>query len=588
MNALEREELDNKLRSASPLELVSILQEAELYDAKSTRLVVDEIYQEFQSVESLQKQIIIPVFTSIADGFLECSAATKKLRRKGLTASKIVSECRSFSYKKTESNTIIPEGYTEWKNINDFKQSRNSPSKDYKRDLYEDTDRLNEYKRDIFSNNGGRINATDEYTGERNVYQYRNNPDARRNIEKYKHDHQAEVDHIVPLKQIHEKLKNIYVLTDDDIKNIANDDINYALTSARINRGAGASGKGGKFDSTNTEFVEDQRKREREGLPNLGISEEAKDNMLKMEKDAQKTIYVAAAKQTGEVLSKHAAEQSKDYLVGNVIMFIIKPLYYEISDIIKNGLKNGVNATSVGQAFKIRFGRVKDYVLANAMAFMGNSVWDFVKGFVSSLIEGFISLFVGIFKQILKLMKEGIRILIQSGKVLFGKESAQMSSTEKGDAIIKIIGGGVISICGIALEALMNKLGIPEPWSVVLSTIGAGIASVLFMMMLDKMDLFSVKAEMRQKRIDDIFSERINDIKLAAQTLNTAAMETLRTQFLQFSSIKEEIMEGVRTNSIDAINDYANKLAEFFKVELPYKTTEEFVVYMNSKDSTEL
>lgn len=588
MNALEREELDDKLRSASPLELVSVLQEAELYDAKSTRSVVDEIYQEFQFGEGLQKQILIPVFTSIADGILECSSATRKLRKRGLTASKVVSECLSFSYEKIEPNTIISDGYEEWKNINDFKQSRNSPSKDYIRVLYEDKDRLNEYKRDIFSNNGGRINAIDEYTGERNVYQYRNNPDARRNIEKYKHDHQAEADHIVPLKQIHEKLKNIYVLTDDDIKNIANNDINYTLTSARINRGAGASGKGGKFDSTNTEFIEDQRKREREGLPNLGISENAKDNMLKMEKEAKKTVYIAAAKQTGKVLSKQAVEQSKDYLVGNVIMFIIKPLYYEISDIIKNGLENGVNATSVGQAFKIRFGRVKDYVLVNAMAFMGNSVGDFVKRFVTSIIEGLISLFVGVFKQFLKLIKEGIKILIQSGKVLFGKESAQMSSEEKGDAIIKIIGGGVISICGIGLEALMNKLGIPEPWSIVLSTIGAGIASVLFMMMFDKMDLFSVKAEKRQKRIDDIFSERINDIKQAAQTLNTAAMETLRTQYLQFSSIKEGIMEGVRTNSMDAVNDYVNKLAEFFKVELPYKTTEEFVVCMNSEDSIDL
>lgn len=97
-----------------------------------------------------------------------------------------------------------------------------------------------------------------------------------------------------------------------------------------------------------------------------------------------------------------------------------------------------------------------------------------------------------------------MNILMQSGKVLFGKDSEQMSLAEKGDAIIKIVGGGVIAICGIGLESLMNKLSILEPWSIVLSTMLSGIASVIFMTMLDKMDLFNAKAEKRQKRIDDI------------------------------------------------------------------------------------
>lgn len=263
----------------------------------------------------------------------------------------------------------------------------------YTRNMYEDKGRLNQYKQEKFANNGGRINATDEYTGERNVYQYRSNPDARRNVEKYKHDHQAEVDHIVPLKQIHEQLKGNYALTDEDIRDIANRDTNYALTSARINRGAGMSGAGGKFDMTNSEFVEDQRAREREGRPSLGLSEEAKENMLRMEKDAQRDINRDANKailenitgqgcgNSSEIWGRsaaNAASQSKDYVVGNVILYLIKPLYYEISDIFRNGLKEGVGAVSTIQAFKIRFGRVKRYVLENALAF-----WAIMSGNLS-------------------------------------------------------------------------------------------------------------------------------------------------------------------------------------------------------------
>lgn len=590
-------ELEDSIRNASPLELASKLQEAELYDKKETRAVVDEVYKEFSKQGGLVDEVVVPVFMSVADGLLESTTATRSLRKRGLTASKIISQCKSFSYENVETDTIVPDGYTEWKNVgeqtrSDFKQYGEQTRIAYDRATYEDKDRLNQYKQNKFDNNGGRTNATDEYTGQKNVYQYKSNPDARRNVEAYKHDHQAEVDHIVPLKNIHDQYKGNYALTDEDIKNIANSDSNYALTSARINRGAGAPGRGGKFDMTNAEFVEDQRRREREGRPNLGISEEAKENMLQMEKESQKEIQKDANKaifdnltgqgtgNTSEILGKsasNAADQSKDYIVGNVILYLIKPLYYEISDMFRNGVKEGVGAESTIQAFKIRFGRVKKYVVENALAFLGNNVWEFVKGFISSLIEGIISLFVGIFKQILKVIKEGIKVFVKAGKILFGKQSSQMSAAEKGDAIIKIIGGSVIAICGIGIEALLNQIGVVEPWSIILSTMLAGIVSILFMLLMDKIDLFSVKAEKRRKRIEEIFDARIKDIHDAEQVFNTAAIETMRDQRLQFVAIDKKINDAIQGNNIVAINSGLFDLASFMHIDLGYKNQDEFV-----------
>lgn len=597
MDNAKLKELEDSIRNASPLELASKLQEAELYDKKETRAVVDEVYKEFSNQGSLVDEVVVPVFMSVADGLLESTAATRSLRKKGLTASKIISQCKSFSYDNVETDTIVPDGYTEWKNVgeqtrSDFQHYGEQTRIAYDRATYEDKDRLNQYKQNRFDNNGGRINATDEYTGQKNVYQYKSNPDARRNVEAYKHDHQAEVDHIVPLKNIHEQFKGNYALTDDDIKNIANSDSNYALTSARINRGAGAPGQGGKFDMTNSEFVEDQRRREREGAPNLGLSEEAKENMLRKEKESQKEIQKDANKaifdnltgqgtgNTSEIWGKtasNAANQSKDYIVGNVILYLIKPLYYEISDMFRNGVKEGVGAESTFQAFKIRFGRVKKYVVENALAFLGNNVWEFVKGFISSLIEGIISLFIGIFKQILKVIKEGIKVFVKAGKILFGKQSSQLSAAEKGDAIIKIIGGSVLAICGIGIEALLNKIGVVEPWSIILSTMLAGIASTLFMLLLDKIDLFSVKAEKRRKRIEEIFDARIKDIHDATQAFNTAAIETMREQRLQFVAIDKKINDAIQGNNIVAINSSLFDLASFMHVDLGYKNQDEFV-----------
>lgn len=604
MSRVELDKLENSIRNASPLDLASKLREAELYDKKETRTVVDEVYAEFNKQGELVNAVVVPIFMSIADGLLESTAATRKLRKKGLTASRVVSECMSFSYDSLEASVMLLDGYTEWKNIreqtdSDFKWYDENVRPVYNRALYEDTKRLDAYKTKAFDSNGGCINATDEYTGKKNIYRWQRNPDARRNIERYKHSHQAVVDHIVPLKDIHKQFKSNYALTDEDIKNIANDDSNYALTSAQINSAIGASGKGRKGEWTNSEFIADQRLRKKEGRPNLGLSEETEENMIRMGKDAQKHLKKNANKvicanlighgtsNTTDIwkkTSKNAAAQSKDYVVGNVIMFLIKPLYYEISDIFRNGLKEGVNAETTREALKKRFGRVKDYVVANAVRFLGNSVKNFVVAFVSSLIEGIISLFVGIFRQVLKLVKEGVRILAQSGKVLFGKQSHKMSAAEKGDAIVKIIGGGVIAICGIGIEALLNKIGLPDPWSVILSTILSGIASAMFMLLLDKIDLFSVKAEKRRKRIEEIFDARIKEIQDAEQTFDSAAIETMRQQKLQFIAIEKNINDAIEKNDISSINTGLFKLADFMNIDLGYRNQEEFVIKFDDMD----
>lgn len=608
MKESELKQMDERIRNASPLELAKVLNEAELFDKKTSREVVDEVYKEFQNSNDLVEKLVIPIFTSVADGLLEATSATRAMRKKGLTATRLVQECRAFSYSDQNMGSGLPDGYTEWKNMSertkaDFKKYGDENRASYDRSLYEDKDRLNEYKNQRFNENGGRINATDEYTNKKNVYRERTNPDGRRNIEQYKHSHQAEVDHIVPLEKIHEQFKGNYALTDADIKNIANKDSNYALTSAHINRGEGYSGKGSKGKMTNEEFIADQRERERTGRPNQGLTEAEKQNMLSMGKEAQKQLERDAnsaifsnitGRGTGkssEIIGKtagNAASQSKDYAVGNVILYLIKPLYYEISDILKNGLKDGVNATSVSEAFKIRFNRIKNYLYSNLTNFIGTSIWDFIKGFISSLIEGIIGLFIGIFRQILKVIKEGIKIFVNSCKILFGKESKNMSAAEKGDAITKILGTGIIAICGVGIEALLNRIGIMAPWSIVLSTILSGIASALFMYLLDEIDLFSVKAERRKARIEEIFNERIKDIKEAEATYNLAALETMRSQRLQFDSISMAIHNGIEHNNIDIINKGLYSMASFFGVDLGYKNTDEFVNYFDGLDTIEL
>ena len=635
----ERKKAIEELEYASPLEISRLLQEMELYDEKTSQEVLDEVHEKFDSAEHLEDEVLKPVFMSVIDGLLEATSGGRAARKKGLTASRVVEECTSFSYDDLEDNHTNVNGYTEYKNINhdeieyqvqlekwkkdgkngdrpQYNGSVNSNStQEYVRSNLEDSSAMNDYKE---KQRHGEKKIKDEDTGKDNLYVSQNNmPD---NYNDETHRKQAQPDHIVPLKQLHEQYKHNYALDDSDLKRIANSESNLAITSAEINQV--------KRDMTNKQYIEWM---DEHGKP---LDENTKKIMLQKQKEATKSIEsdvnktVAKnlvgkgqvdekamknavnefkenngqapteeqrnqieqnliKKKTNEIRGtavKNAAGQAKDYAVGNLILFIVKPIYYEISDIFKNGLKEGVGADSGSQALGIRFTRVKKYVMTHAKAFFGDSILDFVKGFVSSLIEGIISLFVGMLKQVLKILKEGVKILVGSVQILFGKNAKAMSPAQKGDAIIKLIGGSVIAISGVALESLLNKIGIGDPWSVVLSTMLSGIASALFMYILNKADLFSTKAERRYERVKEIFDERIKDVQEATELFDRVALETMKEQRLQFESIQEEINTGLESNDIDSINTGLYKLADFMKVDLPYSNTKEFCDYMDSEE----
>lgn len=623
-----RQEKLEELSQASPLEISKQLKEFELYDKKSSQKIIDEVYEEFENGEDMTESLIKPIFMSIIDGVLESTSFGKKARKKGLSTSRIINECENFKYnEQTTENNI--DSYNQYKNAREYtkeygKENRNK----YDRNRYESKYSMKKYKEKAIEENNGNKLLRDEYQDEKNIYPYQNNPDQRRNDDKY--DYQAEPDHIVPLKKIHKKFKGNYALSDTEIKDIANIDDNLAITSGELN--------GKKLDCSNSEFIKKQEKLKKQGKEYFEIDDETKERLIQTEKDAQKKVdskanksvinnlkgkgtldrdtkksaYKKLEKEKGRKLTKKekckvnrdlkkrkskkiygkashdAVKQAKDYAVGNIILFFVKPLYFEIKDIFKNGVAKGGNKKSTVEALKIRFGRVKKHVIANGEDFIGDNLWEFIKGFISSLIEGIISLFVGIFKQVFKLIKEGIQVFVKSSKVLFGKDAQDKTASEKGDAIIKILGGSVIAIAGIGIEALLNRMGIGEPWSIILSTILSGIASALFMFLLDKADLFSAKAEKRKNRIEEIFDKRIKDIENATNNFNIVAIETLKKQRIEFDTINSEIVNGLNNNNINNINNGLDKMAEFFDVKLPYNNLDEFVDYFDSDEALNL
>ena len=160
-----------------------------------------------------------------------------------------------------------------------------------------------------------------------------------------------------------------------------------------------------------------------------------------------------------------------------------------------------------------------------------------------------------------------------------------MSTSEKGDAVIKLVGGALIGVVG---NILVDKLNLPEPWQTIVSAIISGCGVLFFMILLDKIDIFSIKAEKRRDRILEIFNERIKDIKEASEQMDFYTIETLKNQRTEFENITSDVEKGFENNNIDDINDGLERVAKFMGVELEYSTHEEFLAYSDGRPVIEL
>ena len=93
---------------------------------------------------------------------------------------------------------------------------------------------------------------------------------------------------------------------------------------------------------------------------------------------------------------------------------------------------------------------------------------------------------------------------------------------------------------------------------------------------LDKADLFNVKADQRNKRIDEIFDERINDIKEKTRNFEEAATETLKEQVIQFNSLMSGLKSNLTKGEMLAVDNELLGLSRYLGFEVGYANLEDF------------
>ena len=465
--------------------------------------------------------IIEPVFLSLLDG---TARAFKLGTKQGLTASRLYSECKRFNYQETRLNTVIDsftESQNEQSNVESFGEGSSYNKGQFIREGYDDINLRDntKMKKAKGRHMSDSMTAKDGYNSRETIFS--NQAHAKSKGQK---SQSAEVDHTVSCAEIANQLKSNKALNPDDIKDIVNIDDNYTLTSQKNNRGTGV----GKFDKSEQQLQKEVNqgfvvKKKGTKFRKVTLSEEeikTRRNMISKMKEAKKSIDKETNKKvtknlihdkiTQKRLGSDALDAASSQLVGDLILTSLKPLYFELNDCLKNGIEAGVHADNLSSSLKIRFKRIKDYLMMQATSLLKDNSLNFFKNFLSMLLEGIVQCFVGVFRNVARIMKEGVKSLFQIAPILKGKNA---SPAEKGDAILKLIAASTTTFAGIGIETWLNSLGLGEPWSIIVASVMSAVVTVLVTYILDKLDLFGVNRELRSKRISEALEINIADSK---------------------------------------------------------------------------
>lgn len=525
------------------------------FDTSVSKDEVNAFLKSLSDQTNTLEHILEPIFLSLLDGTMR---AFKIGTKQGITASRLYNECKLFNYNTPTHNNLMLDSYTEHLNEQenitkhderavykkghlDYETSDNSQNLNMR-----DGKKMSMAKDEHFN---GKLTASDGYGGSKEIYE---NKTHAKGVDK--ESQRTEMDHIVPCAEICNSLKKNKGLSDLDIKNIINIEENLTATSFENNRGKGI----GKFDKSRSELqkeVDQGYVKEKGDLSNEDL--EVRKNMISKMDCAQKAID-AKTNQTvinnffeskknfkertereyriqktkegkkvdedalkGHVkeklenrknvrnrMSHDAYNSAASQSIGDLIIFMIKPLYFELRDCFINGIEKGVNTNSFKAALSIRINRIKSFVMNQAGNMLKDGLLAFFKNFVSMLLEGVVNCFVGIFKSIFRMVKEGLKILMQIIPIL---RDNKKTMTEKGDAILKLAASSLTIFASIGIESWLNSIGVGEPWSIIISSVLTAILTTLTMYLIDKMDLFNLQEEARLKRINEILSLRVEE-----------------------------------------------------------------------------
>ena len=548
---LSFDEMLNDLSNTSPLMMSKKLIEYELYDQQDSLDILNSIFQEYESRDNIIDNLVSPMILSVADGLVKHPKLNGTFRKTDITPSKLVKEVNTFTYEQHSTKDIDNNVFLTQAEKTYYNNEKLGVDKDGKK--YNKNYHRNEIY-DIKSRNKTREEKgleKDEVIGK-------------------------DMDHVNPINHLRQKYQNNPYLYRDDIAELVGMSENEEYINSSLNRSKG--------DKTWSEYIASRPKNENgdilDNKGNILLTKNEQEQKIKLQEETTRAQNIESAK----MMTKNIGLKG----LGDIIILLLKPIWFEIKDMFKNGILYGFDTNDKIEAFLLRLKRVTKFINDNILNTLGDTLKDVLGNFIPMLISSLAKIVPEMFNKITQVISDGFMAIKEAFKIMM-KPDSEVSQAQKADAITKIIASAVVPILIFSFEeTVLTSLKFLDKTPLeflkdVAMIILSGLATTLVVWLLDQIDLFSVKGEKRLARVKEIFELRIETIKKNTDIFEKTSIEILAKQKLQFKNIIANMNVAIDNNQ--NINQSVYELANFMQIDLKVKSTDEFLnLISNSKN----
>lgn len=296
----------------------------------------------------------------------------------------------------------------------------------------------------------------------------------------------AELDHVVPVKEVHNNKKvqlGLARVVDgevnlDAIKSVVNDDNNLALTNEPLNISK---------SSHNLKDWEEKEKSNGDGQSNkeyYGVDEKRTDAKSTT---ANKHIDDAASsalleKQVTELLQtggKQALQMGMRQALGVLLTKLVNGLFNEFKVLIKQGVEAG---KTLFEEISQRLARVIKSVIEEIPDAISQMFQGGISGFMSNLVTFILNNFLSTAKRFVTVIREGLLGLFRAFKMIFFPPK-HMTADQALQEGLKILTAVVVTAAGTLLSetvaTFMATVPFLKPFSDIITPVLIGIISGL-------------------------------------------------------------------------------------------------------------
>ena len=419
------------------------------------------------------------------------------------------------------------------------KMSDYGMSGQYIREKYVNQAAMNQYKKSYFS--GGKT-AKDEYTGQ-TLHFKKASAENKYGKNRYTY-HTSDTDHIVPLKDMHQKTKDSVsgrFITDEEFKDILNSQDNFAVTSGHTNRSKGAK--------SNEQYV-----KKNDGSLSIEDKKTLIDKANSAEKKLNRSINRQATKNAVKVSHEAGVKASECAAVIGGSVTIVQNVVSVIKD--EKSVEDAIGDV------------VKDVTTSAAVGygtgFLDTTVKEVMKSSQSQIMQG--------------LSKTNLPMAAITGAVEATKTLGSYFNGEiSGQECFERLGEQGTGMVSSALFAAIGQVAIPIPiiGSVIGGMVGYALSSASYGFLMSSLKDAKLAAEERAE-IERVCEEHVKLIKSYRAELE----KSIKDYFADYLAVFIESFDGIKRSleigDVDGYISSMNQITSALGKETLFSTCEDF------------